>query len=203
VSCRCCCGRVGTDGSDLFDGSSKTWNAFGGFQWNLFNYGRLESNVRLQDARFQQLLVDYRDTVLQAQSDIENAIVAYLKSHEQLASYRLAADAAQRAVNLSTLQYRNGLVDFNTVICTLQSLVAQRDLLSATQGSVATNLVQVYRALGGGWEIRENRDPVDFLPAAMMDEMREQTPVWNGVLRPAAAPDEPTTRAPPSASSDE
>ena len=69
---------------DLFESASETWNVFGMFEWNIFNYGRLQSNVRLQDARFQQLLVDYRDTVLQAQADVENAIVAYLKSHEQL-----------------------------------------------------------------------------------------------------------------------
>jgi NodT family efflux transporter outer membrane factor (OMF) lipoprotein len=175
-------GRGGSSGRDIFHGDTTTWSLFGDFQWNLFSYGRLESNVRLQDARFQQLLVDYRETVLQAQGDIENAIVAYLKSHEQLAAYRLAEGAAQRAVDLSTTQYENGLVDFNTVISTLQSLVAQRDLLSATQGSVATNLVQVYRALGGGWEIRDNRDPVDFLPAAMKEEMRQRTRQWRGVL---------------------
>ncbi len=179
-------GAIGTsarDTGDLFSSDNETWNYFGGFRWNIFNYGRLKSNVRLQDARFQQLLVDYRDTVLQAQGDIENAIVAYLKSHEQLASYRLAADAAQRAVTISTTQYENGLVDFNTVITTLRSLVDQEDLLSTTQGSVATNLVQVYRALGGGWEVREDRDPVEFVPAAMKDAMRERTGQWKGVLQ--------------------
>ena len=96
---------------------------------------------------------------------------------------RLAGDAAQRAVTISTTQYENGLVDFNTVITTLRSLVDQEDLLSTTQGSVATNLVQVYRALGGGWEVRENRDPVEFVPAAMKDEMRERTGQWKGVLQ--------------------
>ncbi|NIT61178.1 MAG: TolC family protein, partial [Aliifodinibius sp.] len=71
------------------------------FQWNIFNYGRLRSNVRLQDARFQQLLVDYFDVVLQAQVDVENAIIAFLKSHEQLNSYRLAYEASKRALNVS------------------------------------------------------------------------------------------------------
>jgi hypothetical protein len=61
--------------------------------------------------------------------------------------------------------------------------VSQEDLLASTQGSVATNLVQVYRALGGGWEIRESRDPVDFLPASMKEEMRDRTGQWKGVLQ--------------------
>jgi len=178
-------GSIGTnvmDTGDLFNNDSKTWNLFGAFQWNILNYGRLKSNVRFQDAFFQQLLVDYQDTVLQAQGDVENAIVAYLKSHEQLSSYQVAADASTRSVDVSTAQYQNGLVDFNTVISTLDADTQQQDLLVSTQGSVATNLVQVYLALGGGWQIRDNRDPVELLPADMKDEMRERTGAWKRVL---------------------
>ncbi len=179
-------GSVGTsamNSGDLFENESETWDLFGIFEWNIFNYGRLKSNVRLQDAFFQQLLVDYLDTVLQAQGDVENAIIAYLKSHEQLASYTLAAEASQRAVDVARTQYREGQVDFNTLISTLAANLTQQDLLSSTQGSVAANLVQVYLALGGGWEIRENRDPVDLLPAATKEEMRERTRAWKGVLQ--------------------
>ena len=179
-------GSIGSNAmhsSDLFESASETWNLFGMFEWNIFNYGRLQSNVRLQDALFQQLLVDYRDTVLQAQGDVENAIVAYLKSHEQLVSYGLAEAASQRAVDVSTAQYQNGLVNFNTVITTLSAHAQQQDLLASTRGSVATNLVEVYKALGGGWEIRAERDPVELLPAAMKEEMRERTGAWEGVLQ--------------------
>lgn len=179
-------GGVGTssmESGDLFESVSETWNLFGAFEWNLFNYGRLQSNVRLQDALFQQLLVDYRNTVLQAQGDVENAIVAYLKSHEQFKSYSLAAAASQRAVNVATIQYQEGAIDFNTLISTLASNVQQQDLLSSTNGSVAANLVQVYKALGGGWEVRDNQDPVELLPAAMKDKMRERTGAWKGVLK--------------------
>ena len=179
-------GSIGTtalDTDDLFNNDSKTWNLFGAFQWNILNYGRLKSNVRLQDALFQQLLVDYQDTVLQAQGDVENSIVAYIKSHEQLEAYRLAAAASKRSVDVSTAQYQNGLVDFNTVISTLDADAQQQDLLASTQGTVVTNLVQVYRALGGGWEIRANRDPVELLPTDLKDEMRERTGAWKGVLQ--------------------
>ena len=179
-------GAIGTNADstgDLFDSKSETWNLSGMFEWNIFNYGRLRSNVRLQDALFQQLLVDYLNTVLQAQGDVENAIIAYLKSHEQLASYKLSADASQRAVNVATIQYQEGAVGFNTMVTTLVANVEQQDLLSSTQGSVATNLVQVYRALGGGWEIRENKDPVELLPEDMKEEMRQRTRAWEGVLK--------------------
>jgi NodT family efflux transporter outer membrane factor (OMF) lipoprotein len=168
---------------NLFDSNSLVTSLLGSFKWNFFNYGRLKGNVRLQDAIFQQLLVDYRETVLQAQGEVENAIVAYLQSQQQAASYSLASDFAQRAADISTAQYEDGLVNFNTVITTLESLANQQDLLASTQGSVVTNLVQVYKSLAGGWEVRAGQDPVALLPEATKDEMRARVPrYWKKVL---------------------
>jgi len=179
-------GSIGTgaqdDFSDLFSTGSYTLNLFGRFQWNLFNYGRLRSNIRYQDAVFQQLLADYRSTVLQAEGEVENAIVAYLKSQEQLVAYQKATNAAQRAADISSLQYKDGLVSFNTVISTLQSLQSQQDLLASTQGAVANNLVQVYKSLGGGWEIREGKASSELLPESVKEEMLERTKYWKKVF---------------------
>ncbi len=169
--------------ADLFSANSAAGSLLGSFQWNIFNYGRLKSNVRLQDALFQQLLVDYRQTVLQAQGEVENAIVAYLKSQEQLTSYRAAAAAAQRSVDLATSQYADGLVDYTRVLQTLVTLRAQQNALAATQGSVATNLVEVYKALGGGWAIRASANPDDLIPAPTKEQMRKRTKYWKGVLQ--------------------
>jgi NodT family efflux transporter outer membrane factor (OMF) lipoprotein len=181
-------GTIGTtsqDGvSDLFSSDGFGLNLFGAFKWNIFNYGRLKSNIRLQDARFQELLVDYRNTVLQAQGDVENAIVAYLKSQQQLAQYQSATDSAQQAVDISQIRYEDGSVNFNTVINTLNALLTQQNVLAATRGTVAINLVNVYRSLGGGWEVRAGRDPVDLLPEETKDEMRTRLPKrWNKVLQ--------------------
>lgn len=179
-------GSIGTASQDslsgLFDSGSNTLNLFGMFQWNIFNYGRLKSNVRYQDAYFQQLLVDYRNTVLQAEGEVENAIVAYLKSQEQLASYVEAASAAKRAVDISQAQYEDGLVNFNTVISTLSSLQQQQDVLASTQGAVANNLVQVFKSLGGGWEIREDKTINELLPASTKQEMLDRTKYWKDKL---------------------
>ena len=128
-------------------------------------------------------MTDYRNTILQAQGDVENAIVAYVKSHEQLSAYRKAAEASQRAVDVATVQYQAGSIPFNTVITILSAHSQQQDLLASTQGSVNTNLVQVYLSLGGGWEIRGNRNPVELLPAATRDEMTERTKYWRGILK--------------------
>lgn len=171
------------DAGDLFTNDTFRYDASLGFRWNLFNYGRLRSNVRLQDALFQQLLEDYRQTVLQAQAEVENAIVAFLLSRQQLEEIRTAAEAAQRAAAISTLQYDDGLVDFNTVITTLSNLASQQDQLATAEGSVAANLVDVYRSLGGGWELRPGAEPIDLVPEDTRDEMRQRTDYWDRLLQ--------------------
>ena len=118
------------------------------------------------------------------QGDVENAIVAYLKSQQQLAQYQSATDSAQQAVDISQIRYEDGSVNFNTVINTLNALLTQQNVLAATRGTVAINLVNVYRSLGGGWEVRAGRDPVDLLPEETKDEMRTRLPKrWNKVLQ--------------------
>jgi NodT family efflux transporter outer membrane factor (OMF) lipoprotein len=167
------------DADDLFTDDTFRYSLSAGFQWDILNYGRLRSNVRLQDAFFQQLLEDYRQTVLQAQADVENSIVAFLRSQEQLDAYQSAADAAHRAADISTIQYQEGLVNFNTVITTLRTLSTQQDLLAVTEGTVATNLVDVYLAIGGGWEVRESDDPTGLIPEETREELLERTKYWN------------------------
>ena len=109
-------------------------------------------------------------------------IVAYLKSQEQLAAYQVATDAAQRAAGISTAQYEDGLVDFNTVISTLRTLLSQQEQLASTQGQVATNLVQVYKSLGGGWQVREGKTSTELLPESIQQEMLQRTEYWKKIL---------------------
>ena len=173
---------TGTQGSHLFSSDYSSWNSFISFDWNIFNYGRLKSNVRLQDALFQQGLEDYRQTVLEAQGEVENAIVAFLASQKQVWDYTQAVTSSQNAASLSQLQYKDGLVNFNTVINILQTLAAQQDTLAQTQGNTATDLISIYKALGGGWEIRGNKAPDELLPESTLDEMLDRTDYWEGVL---------------------
>jgi outer membrane protein TolC len=164
--------------SDLFNSDTVGYN-FGGFvRWNIFNYGRIKNNIRLQDATFQQLLEDYRRTVLQAQGEVESALAVFFQSFLQLKELREAADSAQQATDISMEQYMEGLVDYNTVVSTLQALASQQDQLASIQGTVAVNLVQVYRSLGGGWEIRQSDNPDDLIPEETWEEMRERGSYW-------------------------
>lgn len=163
---------------DLFNGDNVGYNLGGVVRWNIYNYGRIKNNVRLQDATFQQLLEDYRQTVLQAQAEVESSLVAFFQSLSQLHSLQQAADAAMRAATVSVEQYNEGLVDFNTVVSTLRTLASQQDQLASIQGTVATNLVQVYSALGGGWENKQGGNEADIIPEDVQKEMRERLDYW-------------------------
>ena len=164
--------------TDLFNANSVAYS-FGGFvRWNVLNYGRIENNIRLQDATFQQLLEDYRRTVLQAQGEVESSLVAFFQSLLQLKELQEAADAAQRAADVSMEQYLEGMVDFNTVVSILRTLASQQDQLASIQGTVAVNLVEVYRSLGGGWEIRRSDNPDDLIPEETQEEMRQRLEYW-------------------------
>jgi hypothetical protein len=83
-------------------------------------------------------------------------------------------------VDLAVLQYREGVTDFTTVLTVQQTLLTQQDTLASTLGTISTSLVGVYRALGGGWEVREGED---IVPAEIKAEMRERTN-WGRLLTP-------------------
>ena len=172
--------------SDLFDSDSATGFLGPFFSWNIFNYGRIKNNIRVQDARFQQLLINYQNTVLTALAETENAIVAYLRSHEQANFLGKSVKAAQRSVQLSLIQYREGTTDFDRVLNTLTFLVEQQDKFTATTGDIATNLVAMYKALGGGWQVRGERKIEDYVPEEDKQQLRARTKYWRKVL-PASA----------------
>ena len=174
---------TGQQFADLFSAENLSYSYGAGMRWNIFNYGRLKNNVRLQDAVFQQLLEDYRQTVLQAQGEVESSLVAFFQSLLQLKALQQAADAAQRAVDVSLEQYQEGLVDFNTVVSTLSALLSQQDQLASIQGTAAVNLVEVYRSLGGGWEIRRSEHAREIIPQEIQDEMRARGKYWKAALK--------------------
>ncbi len=169
-----------SDFNDLFDQDSFTYNAGAGFNWNLFNYGRITNSVRVEDARFQELAVNYEDTVLRAAQEVEDAMIGFLQSQDAVFFLADAVKAAKRSVDLSLIQYREGLVDYQRVLDAQRDLTAQQDNLVFTAGSVGQNLIGIYRALGGGWEIRGSND---FIQVSIKEEMEKRTN-WGNILSP-------------------
>ncbi len=170
--------------SNMFDWRSRTGTMGPSFQWNLFNYGQITNQVRFQDARLQELLITYQQTVLQAQQEVENSLIGFLKAQQRAQKLVGATGAAQRSVNLATLQYRQGITDFTTVLTAEQNLLTYQDNLASTLGDISSNLVGMYRALGGGWQLREGQD---FVPDAVKEAMAQRTN-WGKLLIPVALP---------------
>jgi len=141
---------------DLFSGDSVAGSIGPSFRWDIFNYGRLTNKVRVQESRFQQAAVGYQNTVLKANAEAENAIVGFLKAQQQVKWLSQSADAARESVDLASQQYREGTVDFNRVFSNQELLTRQQDQLAIAEGLVDQNLIVLYRALGGGWQIRLN-----------------------------------------------
>ena len=124
------------------------------FQWNLLNYGRILNNVRFQDARFRELVAAYQQTVLTAAQEVENGLVTFLRARERTNFQDACAKDAEKAVEIVQAQYDGGTVDLTPVTLLQQTLVQQQDVLVQAQGEIALGLISVYRALGGGWQIR-------------------------------------------------
>jgi NodT family efflux transporter outer membrane factor (OMF) lipoprotein len=169
------------DFSDLFSQDSVTFGIGPSFSWPVLNYGRLKNNVRVEDARLQQLLVNYRDTVLTAAGEVEDAAAGFLGAQQTSALLEQGVTSAKRAVELAGIQYRDGAVDYTRVLNTQEFLLKEQDRETAARGEIALNLVGLYKALGGGWQIRADDD---YVPAAIQDQMRKRTD-WGKLLPPA------------------
>jgi NodT family efflux transporter outer membrane factor (OMF) lipoprotein len=172
--------------SQLFTPESFNGSVGPSFQWNLLNYGRILNNVRFQDAQFRGLVVSYQDSVLQADLEVENGIVTFIQAHQR--SQDLGASVNQSWVALQVLvaQYQAGLsgIDFNRYATIEQTLVTQQDQWAQSRGQICLGLIQVYRGLGGGWQIKCSPPPVsgEWPPA---------------VTNPPATPSPPDASNPP------
>ena len=156
----------------FFEGRS--FEAFGGptFSWAILNYGRITNNVRVQDARLQQLLVGYQNSVIRAAQEVEDGMTGFLKAEEAAVFAQNAANAAQQSVTLALSQYREGAVDYQRVLDAERSLLEEQNSLAGTRSSAATNLIALYKALGGGWELRKGQPVV---PDSTQEEMKRRT----------------------------
>jgi len=168
--------------SDMFSWGSRNIQTGPSIQWNILNYGQITNNVRVQDARFQELLITYQNAVLKAQQEVEDNLAAFLKAQDRAGFLARSTIAARNALDLAVRQYREGIVDFTTVLTVQQSLLAVQDSLAVTLGSIASSLVGVYKALGGGWEIRKG---MDLVPSEIREEMAKRTH-WGKLLDPAS-----------------
>jgi outer membrane protein TolC len=138
--------------SQLFESNAFYGSIGPGVQWNILNYGRIINNMRLQDAKFQEFVTIYRRMVLQAAEEAEVGMSHFLQEQDRSKLLDESVSSLQLAVNTVVKQYAAGGIDFTRVSQIEQNLVIQQDAQAASHGQVAQGLIEVYRALGGGWQ---------------------------------------------------
>jgi outer membrane protein, multidrug efflux system len=136
---------------DWIDWPARSFSFGPAFRWSIFDAGRIRSNIEVQTALTEQALVSYEQTVLGAVEEVENAIAAYVQERDRLESLQRSVVAARESVRLVETLYRTGLTDFQNVLDTQRSQFQQEDALAESEGLVTQNLIEIYRALGGGW----------------------------------------------------
>jgi len=170
---------VPTGGS--FSASNAVTAAIGpGFSWNIFQYGRIKNQVRIEDARFQESLTNYNQQVLQVVQEVSNALIAYQYSVQQSEFNRDAVGASIRAFNISSTQYNNGLVTYQRLLSTVEKMTLREDAYAQTRGNIANQVVALYKALGGGWEPYSD---IPLVKPETVKQMQERSD-WGDYLEP-------------------
>jgi NodT family efflux transporter outer membrane factor (OMF) lipoprotein len=146
----------------LFSPGSLTAVILPNVSWKILNYGRLKSNVRIEDARLEQKVLAYHQLVLQAGEEVENAMVAFLQAKVQARSLFESVQASDRFASLVLDQYKEGRTDFSRVFTAEETLLRQQDRLASAYQDIAIHLIRIYRGLGGGWGM--SQDPTPGMP---------------------------------------
>lgn len=164
-------------------GTANSLDLVGGpsLRWNLFDYGQISNNVRIQDARLQQLIEAYRDKVRAAAREADDAATGMTKALERERILREAALAAQRSLVLANTLYREGYSDFQRVLDAQSALLAQQDNYLISRSDAVSNVIALYKALGGGWQ---NTQPTVDQHTRQQMERRSD---WGDMLNDPAA----------------
>ncbi len=169
---------AGNSLGDIFDANSFSYSFGPAFKWNLFNYGRIKNQVRIQDARLEQLITIYQDVVLNAAREVEDSMVGIVYARKEAEYVSQGVESSKRSMELSLLQYEEGFSDYQRVLDSTRALTQKQDQYAQLQGKIATNFISLYKALGGGWQIRLDND---FVPAEVKEKMQKRTD-WGNLL---------------------
>jgi NodT family efflux transporter outer membrane factor (OMF) lipoprotein len=177
-------GSIGWTASTL-DGASDSLDLVAGpsLVWNVFDHGRIKNDVRVQDARLQQSIEAYRDKVRQAAREADDAATGLIKALESERIRRESALAAMRSLDLANAQYREGFSDFQRVLDAQRELFQQQESYLVSRSNAVSNLIGLYRALGGGWHSAQ-----PMIDDTTREQMQQRTD-WDGLLDEPPRPD--------------
>lgn len=155
------------DFGDLGNASSAFYSIGPGIRWPIFNAGRIRANIAIAGEQQEQAFTRWEQAVLNALADTETALVAYTQEQHRFERLAAAVAANQRSVDLARQRYDRGLEDFLSVLDAQRALFVSEDALVQSREAVSTNLVQLYKALGGGWEEPVAATPPTTQPLAL------------------------------------
>jgi multidrug efflux system outer membrane protein len=145
-------GFQGVSADEWFTGKSQFWSVGPAVQWRIFDAGQIRANIRVQNARQEQALAAYEQTALSAFEDVENALVAYANEQVRRRSLEDAVQSSQKSLRLANQLYASGLANFINVLDAERSLYQAQDALVQSDRTVSTDVIALYKSLGGGWE---------------------------------------------------
>lgn len=166
-------------------------------RWDILNYGRLLNNIRVQDARWQGNVFQYQNTVLRAGKEVEDALSFYLRSLDQVPLLQDSSESAAMAVDIVQQRSKDIKFDVNRIFTTTNFLVQTKDQYAVTRGNVALALIQIYRSLGGGWEIRRPNQVLVGAVSVEPEPLRNGKDMPMKIEGPAPGPGPKLEGAPP------
>lgn len=186
-------GSIGITGNTLDDSDDIVTLGVGpSLTWNIFDYGRIKNNVRVQDARLQIAIENFQNAVLQAAREIDDAAINVVKTREIEKTLTASLKAARRSLELATKSYQEGYADFQRVLDAQRAVAAQSEADLINQGRQITAVISLYRSIGGGWTPTTIEQLVPEATRSTMDERSN----WGDLLS-APLPTVPETSSPP------
>jgi NodT family efflux transporter outer membrane factor (OMF) lipoprotein len=172
-------GTIGVSGNSLSASPDTGLVSVGpGFTWNIFDYGRIGNNVRVQDARLEQAIANFQNRVLDAAREIDDTAVSIAKTEERKQYLSASVDAALRSLELANTRYREGYADFQRVLDAQRVLFLQAEQELVNRSSHISAIVNFYKALGGGWRAT----PVEELIEEPVRERMRSRSNWGDLL---------------------
>lgn len=146
-------------GGALFNPGGRSFFLGPSMRWNVFDGGRVRSQIKVEDYRVEQALLTYESTILRAVEEVETAITAFLEERVRSEAMDRAAEIAREELRLAMYLYGEGLINFQNVLDAERSLFALESQVADARGRATVNLVKLYKALGGGWDPENAPEP--------------------------------------------
>ena len=143
---------------NVFNWSNRYVTVGPAVRWELFQGGRILANIEAHQAIRQEILDQYRLTILTALREVEDALTAFNRRQEQFTFLRQSAESSRESLRIASERYAGGTIDYLSLLDAQRTALNAQDAMAVSQGEITLNLIALYKAIGGGWEAIEQED---------------------------------------------